>query len=719
MSVIASEIIYYVLFVSLSSFYIYLGLMAITVIFNLIFYLKKSRHLIKIYMVNMAVLFIMTISLGVILMYKYGGITLTTIQMLLNDFSITDAESITDIVIFLFIVNWDTLVLGMTMFILGFVLYVSKLCVKSNDDTPSSLEEEIIYKQFAFVIVCHNSSLKIEETINQIQNKCLNRMDSEYYIFISDNGSTKEEQLKTKAICDRLKCSYLHLSIGSKTLSQFATANYIKIYYPTIKYIVALDDDIIIPSNWNFTHISKHFSYDPDVVALALPLISSNRVNYSTESQNFEYLLAGHNKIVQSAIGGCLFGSGGFTVYLLDYFLEIVTHHTTAFKGEDLQLGLVCYTIQGKQCFTTKITRYRNPKIACCSQIFVPTDVPVHLYHTHKESCPCGEPSLFKQRVVSWEVTRHRFIKKFFRLITARTPLTWRNFIIKCYSIYEIILILNDWAIMIYLIIMLAINNDGLGIVRTFFVTITWNIPFLILFKMLFLNKFDIQLFIVISYNFYYKMMYNWIIRICAVFYNVFVYWPDYKEPSIILKQYIENDELRSELHRYWKMTPDIETGVYPMDKRRGSGGSVTVSQSEIFSDGVRNCRCNYSSIRKICRCTPYFSDGDRNCRCNNSSISKICRCTPYFSDEVHTINPLCLIKLRNCDEMTIYSLEPNHKRRMDEERYETKVIEIIDSYDTKEHIKNNELTEIDVIEMYEFESTTHFSPESLEIIDI
>ncbi len=550
----------YLLLVCLIGTYLTILTTILISIYNIVFNRNKYRHLIFIQLMNLIFFVIVNFALLVILQYVYHGISINNILQLIIDFSNVTIELNVSydiqLTIFFIIINWDAIIFVFTMIGLCSV-YIKRSIYNRRSHPELELSLSEAYEKFGFLIVCHNSSDRIENTIKAIQLKCPNQMNQlNYNIFISDNGSTLEEQEKTKNICYQQRCIYLCLKKGSKTLSQFATANYIKLYYTDIKYIVCLDDDIILPETWDFIHMNRHFVEDSNVIAVALPLIASNRRNYLTECQNLEYLMAGCNKIVQSALGTCLFGSGGFTVYLLDYFIEIVTHHTTTFRGEDLQLGLISHSIYGIKCNTltpdAKL-KYLNPKIACCSKIFVGTDVPIHLYHIYG-ACKCGEPSFYHQRAKVWEVTRHRFVGKFIRTILAKSSFSFSNFIIKCYVLYEIILVINDWVVLFYLLIIVSFFNGGLLVVRTFFLTLFWNIPFMVLFNYLYLKQFKIPIFIILSYNFYYRMFYNWIIKISAIYYNILKYWPKYTEPDKISVQYSTNAQLRDELYHYWKL---------------------------------------------------------------------------------------------------------------------------------------------------------------------
>lgn len=536
--------------ISFYSFAVTLIIMLLITLFDITVYRAKHYHLIFVQMAHLfvtAVIFITYFS--IVNSASKNNLTFEFIYEYNKNFTnIIDEDNYElfyDLLAYIIIIFWDTGIL--------FIVYLSLLIIYSTGGNckKNALEgtlPEPIYDQFAFLIVCHNSSDRIEKTIKHILKSCPFDYNN---IFISDNGSTPEECNLTKEISDRYKCKYLSLSKGSKTLSQFATSNYINIHHREIKYIIALDDDINLPDSWDFYHVYEHF-LDKNVTALAIPLIASNKVNFLTECQNLEYLMAGYNKIFQDKIGTCLFGSGGFTVYRLSYFIEVISHHTTAFRGEDLQLGLLTHSISD---YHTMNNKKFTPKISCCSEIFVGTDVPVHYYH-REPKCECGEPSFFNQRVSSWEVTRHRFIMKFANVFKShcfslKHMTTWHVIMIKIYSLYELILVINDWVVIIYTAIILFIYFGWATILRAYLISTVINIPLLLLFKYTFWTKFNVPLFVIFGHSFYYKFNYNFIVRILSVFRNMFFYWPNYREPRSIAHQYATDNDFNTVINKY------------------------------------------------------------------------------------------------------------------------------------------------------------------------
>ena len=74
-----------------------------------------------------------------------------------------------------------------------------------------------------------------------------------------------------------------------------------------------------------------------------------------------------------------------------------------------------------------------------------------------KQTCSCGEPSLFHQRAKGWDVSRHRFFFKYLRMITTCRKLSYRGFFARVVAVHDTALILNDWVSLFYTVIILII----------------------------------------------------------------------------------------------------------------------------------------------------------------------------------------------------------------------------------------------------------------------
>jgi hypothetical protein len=493
---------------------------------------------------------------------------------LLYNFSITQYNQTIQLIFFLFILNLDNIsLLVLILFNLYYPSkYISESKINNKDETcidmvafdvdghaynnthsvKNIIECELLN---AFIIVCHNSSDKIQETIESILLKV-----PPHLIYVSDNGSNDQEIKKMETICKNMNVKYLILPYGNKTKSQFATANVIKINEPYVKYVTCIDDDTHLPSNWNFKHVKEHhFDINSNIVCVPFPLTIKNQVNFASSCENFEYLLAGHSRIAQSKIGTTLFGSGGFSVWKLDVFLEVILHHNTVFNGEDFQLGMICHKSYGEKWLTNIKKWDFCPIMNTCEHIFVKTIAPIHWFHAsdiplfgnlfHK--CDCGEGSLYKQRARGWDLTRHRFLFSYLQVLFSKTNLCWPAIWVKILYFNEIIMVLNDWASIIYIFIFGIIRNQWIQLFRGFIITICWSLPLIIIANYLILRRFKIPIFVVFLYTVLYKLPMNTLIKIDCMFYNFIVY-SGIKNPKKLMSQ-LKHQNVFNVYTEYWR----------------------------------------------------------------------------------------------------------------------------------------------------------------------
>ena len=378
---------------------------------------------------------------------------------------------------------------------------------KKNPGSASSTADDlyITLSDHVYIIACHNSSDRIRKTIRYIL------LHAEpWQIFIADNGSTPDEVVQTRKVCAECSIEYVEkhplygggnvnfgtISEGSKTIAQFATAFNIyrncylfqddihncvressdaNAYCPCIykpKYVTLLDDDTILPLNWNEQAISKEFEADIKTKCMAYSLRASNRSLFLPSMEDLEYLLAGYMKLAQAKVfGTTLFAPGACNTWKLDYIVDVLLRHDTMHHGDDLQQGLLLHSFTGKRWFVRPIDgdygiksipivpRDTAPEmgssgiqtiqvqteeiqqnyeyvhtggyaIKVSHDIVVPTDVPrcwIHMrdvlpagccsFKWLSTPCKCGEPSLFLQRAKGWDVSRQRFFWKYLKAI--------------------------------------------------------------------------------------------------------------------------------------------------------------------------------------------------------------------------------------------------------------------------------------------------------------
>lgn len=324
----------------------------------------------------------------------------------------------------------------------------------------------------AFLIVCHNSSDVLPETLEHLLN-----VTSPMCILIAENGSTEEERIKMSEICTSysqkfrdthpdycgLDIIYANLNEGSKTLAQFCLLNNLRWFGIDIDFVTIIDDDVLIPPEWVEEEILTYFD-DPNVKALAYPIATANRRDRVVPAfQNFEYHLSMYSKKFHRDVGSVLFTSGAIGTWSVPILIEALYRHDTVFRGEDLQLGLRLHTMYGKSKFCDPNHYHKGNYKIEMSHVTVETLVPGCYIHIHDilpdwlgkyfKHCDCGEYSLARQRIVFWEPARHRFLPKFIDCITHRCKISHRATITAKIFTFDILLsVLNDYFCLFFLI---------------------------------------------------------------------------------------------------------------------------------------------------------------------------------------------------------------------------------------------------------------------------
>ncbi len=471
-------------------------------------YVKRFLHSI-LFMFGLG-LFYFGVIIGLYMKYNF---TLYDYLDYMYTFSqVSDIDRV-QIVIFILVLNWDSFLLLISFVVNTYIIIKNK--------TPDIVYDTAYEHQHAFIVACHNSSDKIDKTIQSLLKKI-----PPHCIFIADNGSIPLEATTTKNIANSYNTNYYNILKGNKSTAQFIIANIIKINHTKIKYISAMDDDTVLPANWSFKHIRENYFTQEDVVCIAYPLMVHNRTNLLTECENLEYGLSAQNKIMQSTISTTIFASGGFSTWELDWFLEVISRHNTVFNGEDFQLGLITHMLYNKKWLTQNHISKISPKIKVCSDIYFETFAPSHWFHTYdfitnNHPCECAEGSLYEQRARSWDLTRQRFILNFLKVIFSRGKICWNTIWIKILMINECILIVSDWSSLIYIIVFGFVFGRWDQLLRTFWLSLFWSFPLLSIYSTSLLLKFNIPYIITCSFTILYKLPLNTLLKYDAMFYAV------------------------------------------------------------------------------------------------------------------------------------------------------------------------------------------------------
>jgi len=294
----------------------------------------------------------------------------------------------------------------------------------------------------AFLICAHNSSNNIEQTIISIKAFVIGT-----HIFVVDNGSNEKEITKTKYICDKHAVNYIGLDKGNKTIAQLVGC------YTLIKraytHVTICDDDLIL-KKWNKQDVENHFN-DARVKCVSYIVMPTEQDTILNNFQRIEYAISSYMRLMQSKTSTCFFASGAISTWDINVIIEVLLRHNGEFKGDDMRCGMILHTLQGKKYLSDKKIHETPYKIKV-NEIVIHTKVPQCCIHL--DSCVCGEPSLYNQRVKSWELSRYCFLMEYIRGIFQTDKLMIRITYILCiFSIIVDIFILVSVGITIHLAI--------------------------------------------------------------------------------------------------------------------------------------------------------------------------------------------------------------------------------------------------------------------------
>ncbi|ORX78552.1 hypothetical protein K493DRAFT_308677 [Basidiobolus meristosporus CBS 931.73] len=301
-------------------------------------------------------------------------------------------------------------------------------------------ETEPASERHLFLIVAHNSSDKLRETVLAIFNHV-----APHQVFVADNGSSSEEIKATDEMCFQLSLDYYasrglefssqinvsHIQYGNKTLAQFHAVHSLHSRYhegkSPIDIITILDDDVLVPKNWPSKSIEAQFD-DPSKIVLGYPLCAENNsATLMATLQDCEYLSGNVGRYVQSMLGTQLFASGAIATWRLDQLKEVLSRHCTIFNGEDLEMGYLVHKLSGRD--GAKLGTEHPTRIGYVRDCVVPTIVPYCAFHWYDvlpnpikkklrpTPCKCEEHSFLNQRLRSWDPAGHMFLVKWIKVL--------------------------------------------------------------------------------------------------------------------------------------------------------------------------------------------------------------------------------------------------------------------------------------------------------------
>lgn len=383
----------------------------------------------------------------------------------------------------------------------------------------------------AFAIVAHNSSSILSTSLDRITAHVAGQD-----VYIADNGSTPAEEAATDTVADRYDAQCGHLSdIGSKTWAQYGCVANIGSKY---KYVTIMDDDVLLPNNWNFDLCDQLLQHDNNV-AIAYPLRADNGADSVwARMQDLEYLLGDCERFAQDILGTNLFCSGAIATWRSDVLEKVLERHTAVFHGEDLTMGCIVHHLSGQR----KLNNDAYHRIGIIKNCIVPTTVPICYAHVSdffprgliQNRCRCGEASLFYQRTRSWDIANHSFLWKYIRVVFSRGALCNRaNLFARVVYLWKIVGIVREYLFVIGTFLYIGFNLDnvlGLIIFSADTLALWWGF---VLWGLLLTNikcfkrsHVMVQPEVMVLFPFLYMFFLTTVIKPISAFYNVCYYFP-------------------------------------------------------------------------------------------------------------------------------------------------------------------------------------------------
>jgi len=388
--------------------------------------------------------------------------------------------TIYELVLFLSITQWD-------LVILMIIRFFSKEFSPEYNDINSH----------AFIIVTHNSREIIGNTIKSLPAKGR--------IVIADNGSKPEQRLTH---LENLRIKVLTLPVGNKTLAQWEGVKWLETHEPNIKIITLIDDDVILPSNWRVVKLTNE-----DCVGYLLRGCGPEYFAI-VGFQDLEYQISSRYHQLLTRFGSNIFASGAISTWKIESLTECLLDHSTAFIGEDYQLGLIAQ----KKGMNVGILSYE-----------IGTEVPRCWFHCGHSECPCEQPSLTKQRLFCWDVGRTRLYPLVFSVIRSS------RWLVKILLIYDIISWLFDWVILGYLLYLTYIGYYRILIRASI---MNWALISTIL-----IWGFPIYSEVAMWFTIIYKP-WSWVIRLLSAVYVLTWQWWKFPTPQTIRQRLLSLNEI-------------------------------------------------------------------------------------------------------------------------------------------------------------------------------
>jgi hypothetical protein len=299
---------------------------------------------------------------------------------------------------------------------------MQKTTLGDEEAVSISSDEEERYNT-ALVLPCHKSDT---DTLRRVFESACRTAFRPKDIFVVDNaGQMRPNNLEFR---DWVKAqhpdiNYMWSPIGSKNAAQLVGSLAAKGY----KYVLTTDDDVCLPDNYR--HPFHLLTESTRAVAFPLTATDSKGDNplFTVSWQDCEYRTSGLSKLAESNTCGVCFPHGAGWFIDREILIQIMeTLHPTDFIAEDVNAGF-CMMKVGKS-------------IALDYNVVLATEVPMTLIG----------PGLnwFKQRVLSWEMGRHKMLFTLIRRLFSNNGQTTLTGVIaqKIFLLYNITTLVVDWV---------------------------------------------------------------------------------------------------------------------------------------------------------------------------------------------------------------------------------------------------------------------------------
>jgi len=256
-----------------------------------------------------------------------------------------------------------------------------------NIPPAAPLSKGTLHKTLAVIITCHQSADVIERTLLA----ALDFVPSNN-VFIAHNGNSPTPIDETEAVVSAFAgVNYTWLNVGNKSIAQLVAAKHIQDTRPDIKYVLLLDDDVVMPET--FCVCEDDWFSSPNVTGVSFPIRAASDLPVNkrvwtttmlTDCQIVEYTLQIAWKTFEQRVQHAVTSvHGAVSLFRVEAFVHIMMQHNAVFHGEDRTIGEINARFGWELYYDAQIV-FRT---------FSPQNI----------------PDFFTQRVASWELARFAY----------------------------------------------------------------------------------------------------------------------------------------------------------------------------------------------------------------------------------------------------------------------------------------------------------------------